>query len=369
MYRVAKMEFHYENIIGTEAAGAVHMAFDYDVLDDQAPDAQSMSQYTTYVRTGLWKSAKLTVDPRLANRVPWRYTAAHGYPNPSDRKTYDVGLLWVLGVGTAPAVTCGEIYVDYEIEFCSPTVEVVSLNTIMYSTTPSNTTTVYEQANTPVIVQNQGQQLLEYVGRNNVNIETMSGPQTKYVDIWKSLHDFVGEIIAEGGAGVSAAARAKFSSDFFQEGDTPTGNFYKFKDESGIDSMWRSPMVDHGSSASDLVAGQLAVGALKLLKNKFYAFPWHNQSTGLVTGWSAPADIPAELRYYISERLPHLGYSALALASKLRLRPRSALPKAIPSPDVTTSSTDVLPSAPTQLVGEEAEEEFVAVRKRRNDRL
>lgn len=289
----------------------------------------------------------MVVDPRLANRIPWHYTATHGYPAVSDQKMYDIGRFWVLAIGSGAAVTAGEIYVDYEFEFCSPTVEVESLNTITFDPTPVTATTTFEQAVNPVVAVNAGQQLLEHVGRNNVSIQSAAGAVSKFVDIYKALHNFSGQIIAEGGVPLSAAARADFITDYFQHAVSVLGPFSQFHDDTDIIAQWRAPPVNHGGSASDAVAGQLGIGNLKMVKDHYYAFPWVNQSTGTNTGWSTPLAVGRNLKYYISERMPHLNYA-----------------DPVSSSSTTTSSSSHEVPAPTILSADE-EEEFVAVRKRR----
>lgn len=358
MYRVRECEIHYENTASTEQSGAVHMAVDYDVLDDQVPDAHSMSQFTTYVRTGLWKSAKMKLNTTLCNRIPWHYTATHGYPAASDQKLYDFGRLWILTVGSQdPAITAGELYIDYIIDFCSPTVEVQSENTIVMALTPAPSTSYYEQALTPTVTSVTGQQLLEYVATNAVDIPDGGTTVNKYAHIFKALHNFAGEICAEGGVPLSAASRAIFNAGLFGVSDTAAGPFRKFWSEKIPTEycQWRSPQINYGYSTSDQTASNLAIAPIELLKDKYYVFPWKNASTGSLTAWSTPSGIARNLIYYITERMPFGGYSGIR-ASK----------------DQTSSSTDIVPekneSSYTRLVADEDDEEDETALKVRRKR-
>ena len=152
---------------------------------------------------------------------------------------------------------------------------------------------------------------------------------------------------------LSAASRAKFEREYFQHSTTASGPFLRFNDDSGQTCYWRAPALDHGSSAADLVAGQLAVGTMKLIKDHFYAFPWMNNSTGTNTAWSTPASIAAPLKYYISERIPNLNY---ALSSPVR--------------DESSSSTDCATADSSKqnsvtVLEPEEDEEHLVVRRRR----
>lgn len=353
MYRLVKMIVNYESTTGTESSGAVHMGFDYDVLDDTVPDEHELSQFTTWLRTGLWKSAAMPLVPALANRVPWHYTASHGYPAVSDRKMYDVGRLWVMGSGTGDAIAAGELYVEYEFQFCSPTIEVVPLTKVTYPVTPANNTDHYEiAAAAPVVANIVGQKLMEYVGRS---LETFPvspvATATKYVDVFKALHGFVGEALAEGGVPLSAVHRAQHVGLPFVESSSGPGHAWALMtDENGDKDMatqkWRAPPINFGNSASDQVAGMLGIGSVHLQPGKYYAFPWKNDSTGPETGWSTPVDIVRNLTYFFSASLPHL-FDAVGLANQIVLSP-------------ACSSSEF-----TRIEPDDEDEECVVVRRKR----
>lgn len=337
MYRLKKFTFHYESTTGTESSGAVHMGFDYDVLDDTEPDEHALSQFTTWLRTGLWKSASMPLNMALANRVPWHFTATHGYPAVSDQKTYDIGRFWVIGAGTGAAVAAGELYMEYEFEFCSPTVEINPLTEVTYPTTPVNNTDHYELAAVaPTVAAIAGQQLMEYIGRNNVTFTTGAGATTKYVDIYRALHGFLGYMIAEGGVPLSAVSRAVHRGTWFNQSETAAGPYTKMLNDHGeadeTTQCWRAPNLNYGNSVSDQTAGMLGIGEVCLRKGLYYLFPWVNTSSGAETAWSTPPDIARNLKYYLTATLPHM-FSAISLSKPDETCSSSSFTRLVPEPE------------------------------------
>jgi hypothetical protein len=120
-YRFLKLNFRYVPSCSMTASGTISMAFDYDCLDTAPTDVTVMSNYATFKSTSIRTPLMLNLSPSEMVRLFKSHAVRHASIGTNDRKTYDVGTLYILTEGDTLDL-CGTIYVDYTVEFYQPTV-------------------------------------------------------------------------------------------------------------------------------------------------------------------------------------------------------------------------------------------------------
>jgi len=117
-YRFKKLRYTYETISPTTSLGSIMLIPDFDA-EDPAPTTKSQAlAYKSSVRSQLWERIALDVKKEDLSALPQYYIRAGPVAN-TDIKTYDVGNLFVCCSGASSAITIGELWVEYDIEFIS----------------------------------------------------------------------------------------------------------------------------------------------------------------------------------------------------------------------------------------------------------
>lgn len=116
-YRIKKLVYRFESLVGSIQAGSVMLAIDMDAADAIPTSKAQMLQAQNAARCNAWA----TCATRLPEAAKQLYVRTAALASNQDIKTYDVGNLNVAtqGMGTS-AVTAGELWVDYEIELSIP---------------------------------------------------------------------------------------------------------------------------------------------------------------------------------------------------------------------------------------------------------
>jgi hypothetical protein len=298
MYRVKSCEFSFVSSAGMNTNGSIQMAVDYDCLDMAPTTIEHMSTFSSYVDEKIVCDVKLRVNPVLANRLPWHYTAI-GLPTMYDKKTYDFGVLYVSTSGdTVSAV--GRLYVTYTFEFCSPTVEDQSLTTLNFQKTHS-TSEASMFAGTPVVTAVAGPAPLLALGLSpsatwtDRDGETATGTAQSF----KALKDFIGELTwgwSDGPYDNTSASVARYYPPELYEGSSASGPWTRklAHDSSGFHELVRNASDYIHNNASAGSAGGLLEVVLEA--GKYYALPWFKKPTTNPTSSNGPLDSLMYLR-------------------------------------------------------------------------
>lgn len=119
-YQFKALTFEYHPICGTTVGGSVMMGIDYDALDAPPSNKQRMMSYMGAVQGPPYSPMKVGTGPASLNRFgAQRYTRPGPVPVGSDRKTYDLGVLYVMTDGGAGTAT-GSLYASYEVILSTP---------------------------------------------------------------------------------------------------------------------------------------------------------------------------------------------------------------------------------------------------------
>jgi len=120
-YRFEEFNLVYATDSSTSAGGSVHMAVDFDALDEGPTSKLEIMAYSHAVRNATW--ANFTYRAQAADLNAFstnRYVRAGAVPTGADTKTYDAGTVWIGTQGQDSEATIGEIYVEYKVRFSAP---------------------------------------------------------------------------------------------------------------------------------------------------------------------------------------------------------------------------------------------------------
>jgi len=115
-YKVKKLIFSFESLVGSVTAGSVMLAIDMDAADGLFGSKVKMLQAQNAARCNVWATCQ-TKLPETAKQL---YNRSSALVANQDIKTYDVGSLTVATQGTPTTTTVGELWVEYEIELAIP---------------------------------------------------------------------------------------------------------------------------------------------------------------------------------------------------------------------------------------------------------
>lgn len=120
-YTFKTLNFVYEPQCSSATAGSVMLVLDYDAADlPPASKIEAMS-FNGAVRCGAWQNAKFVSS--ALNNIKFskdRYVRTDATLTSNlDIKTYDLGNFYLCTQGGL-AATCGELYVEYVVEFMTP---------------------------------------------------------------------------------------------------------------------------------------------------------------------------------------------------------------------------------------------------------
>jgi hypothetical protein len=171
LYQLKSCSIRYLPAVGTTVAGTIIGGIDYDPTD--LPSTQAGVQALSNVlRNPVWDSSASRVDVSRAQKARNMFTANSGGSHPDLQKAFAL-CLWNSGPDS-----CGQIYVDYVIDFSSPaSSQTVSgggivLGTAVYNSANTNNLSVL---NAP---SDSGQQIISGAGQvvqfNDWNIASPS---------------------------------------------------------------------------------------------------------------------------------------------------------------------------------------------------
>jgi hypothetical protein len=120
-YTFRKLAYIYEPTCSTSTAGTVMMGIDYDAADDPPGSKTELMSFHGAVRSAPWASCCCGTDKRdLEKLAKQRYVRLGNLDPNLDLKTYDAGYLVIATQGMTSGATVGELFVEYEVEFQTP---------------------------------------------------------------------------------------------------------------------------------------------------------------------------------------------------------------------------------------------------------
>jgi hypothetical protein len=121
-YVFNSLRFEFRTFISASTSGRIAMCFDYDVLD-QAPTGEVRFYANDGAVDGpVWAGLSCSASREGLHKRERYYVRSATVPD-SDRKSYDVGNLFIgVGYGSA-SIPIGQIFVHYDIEFQTPQLE------------------------------------------------------------------------------------------------------------------------------------------------------------------------------------------------------------------------------------------------------
>jgi hypothetical protein len=125
-YHFRKLKFDYETEAPSSLGGTLVLAVDYDASDQAPLTKQQMLAFRGSVRSAPWTPCQHTSMREDLSKLKSHFVRAGSNPANTDIKFYDVGVLNVATQGiTSNTATCGELYVEYDIDLMTPLYEPV----------------------------------------------------------------------------------------------------------------------------------------------------------------------------------------------------------------------------------------------------
>jgi len=119
------MTFEYSPLVGSNTAGDVGMAIQYDVADTPLPDIKSLFGYEGATTGTLWNALRGPFKVTSEQRKRY-YCRPGAQPMDTDLRLYDVGNFNII-VANAPATTnVGRLLVSYDVVFTVPKIPAVA---------------------------------------------------------------------------------------------------------------------------------------------------------------------------------------------------------------------------------------------------
>lgn len=120
-YKFHKLHFEYSPLVtqyAANASGRIMLLADYDALDSPPQSKQTMLDSEPVAKCVPAKSCVLRLNPReLNDEVDWRFIRKGSIPPSADLRLYDVGQLYIGRADSPTEARCGELWVDYDVEF------------------------------------------------------------------------------------------------------------------------------------------------------------------------------------------------------------------------------------------------------------
>lgn len=115
-YRFTKLRYEFRSVAATSTPGVVMMSFDYDAADENPTSKAVQAQTIPNSESNAWMNNDLTIPLDKS----WRFVRSGVLGSNLDIKTYDAGSL-LISSAYGSGIVCGELYVEYSVEFRRPT--------------------------------------------------------------------------------------------------------------------------------------------------------------------------------------------------------------------------------------------------------
>lgn len=117
-YKFHSLKFIYINNSPTSVPGNVTLAVDFDTLDATPANGVSMTNLAKFKSFAPWKSEELVIPVNRPSNANWLFTQDASYQAGTniDKKTYDLGKVFISTEGMAANETAGYLIVEYDVE-------------------------------------------------------------------------------------------------------------------------------------------------------------------------------------------------------------------------------------------------------------
>lgn len=128
-YLFEKLEFEYQNAVGSTAVGTVMLAVDYDASDPPPVDKIQLASYQDFVREAPWVPFIQKNRPQNLRKRSSFFVRAGALSANQDIKLYDTGNLTVATQGMAGTAAVGELYTKYRVKLMTPQLQNPAIGT------------------------------------------------------------------------------------------------------------------------------------------------------------------------------------------------------------------------------------------------
>jgi hypothetical protein len=125
-YKFRSLRFDYVPFCSTATAGEIMMGFDYDSADATPPTEQILSSYPGFTSGPVWNQVSAKADPSSMEAfVKWHYVQDGFTAFTPDAQQYNAGSFF-LSTANGAGGPVGKLYVEYLVEFKSPTLSSIA---------------------------------------------------------------------------------------------------------------------------------------------------------------------------------------------------------------------------------------------------
>lgn len=122
-YKFDVLEFTFETSVGSQTAGKMMLAVDYDASDPAPVMKSQIASYQDYASDAPWRSFRQHNKAENLSKRKSYYVRSGPPPANSDIKLYDVGNLFAATQGMTDASIVGELYVKYKVKLMTPQIQ------------------------------------------------------------------------------------------------------------------------------------------------------------------------------------------------------------------------------------------------------
>lgn len=119
-YKIKNLRYVYRNRISTAGNAAVYIAMQYDTAD---PEFKSIDEIMTYggARSEVvWKDFSYNADLKRSEAYKKYFVRTDVLSSGQDSQLYDMAYMTICAVGGSAGAYCGDLLVEYDIEFYNP---------------------------------------------------------------------------------------------------------------------------------------------------------------------------------------------------------------------------------------------------------
>lgn len=119
-YRFRKLRFVYVPRCATATNGAIYTGIDYDSSDAAPQSISELMSFKGSSQSPIWSELALALNQADASFLKKRFVRSGALVSGVDVTLYDVGRAYIVGLELGGLETCGDIYVEYDVELFTP---------------------------------------------------------------------------------------------------------------------------------------------------------------------------------------------------------------------------------------------------------
>jgi len=125
-YVFQNLSIHYVPYVGSNTAGALMFAVDFDAADSPPDSMYVMANYNGVVTTPVWAEITMPLSAQNLKKFAKERLVRTGTVANTDIKTYDVATLHVASLNGAATTVYGTLWVEYVVDFSVPSMPTAS---------------------------------------------------------------------------------------------------------------------------------------------------------------------------------------------------------------------------------------------------